>query len=336
MNIRKDATKLNMAERKALVDALITLKKSGMYDHYVQMHSDSMMQVRAFANEPQDMTYRNAAHSGPVFLPWHRKLLLEFEAELQKIDKTITIPYWNWNADQRLPDPKKSSIWADGFLGGDGTGPDGEVETGAFAGKTGNWPIAKALDDGGYGPNLKRSQGVLTPTLPTDEHVQFLMREAFYDVPPWSPTSPVGFRNRLEGWLTKRADYRYWLDGSQMHNRAHVWVGGHMTANTSPNDPIFWLNHAYVDKLWSDWQAMMVDSMPGMQMPRSDFYVPSKDGPTGHNLDDPLIPWNNATPRDMLDPAALGYQYDTGSGTAMFAHFVPTTLRRSARRFTLE
>jgi tyrosinase len=162
------------------------------------------------------------------------------------------------------------------------------------------------------------------------------MREAFYDVPPWSPTSSVGFRNRLEGWLAKRADYRYWLDGSQMHNRVHVWVGGHMTANTSPNDPVFWLNHAYVDKLWSDWQAMMSDSMPGMQMPRSDFYVPSKDGPPGHNLDDPLTPWKDATPRDMLDPAALGYQYDTDGGTAMFTHFVPTALRRSTRRFTLD
>ena len=104
----------------------------------------------------------------------------------------------------------------------------------------------------------------------------------------------------------------------------------------SANDPIFWLNHAYVDKLWSDWQVMMVNSMPGMQMPRSDFYVPLKDGPPGHNLDDPLIPWNNVTPRDMLDPAALGYQYDTDSVTPMFAHFVPTTLRRSARRFTLD
>jgi tyrosinase len=110
VNIRKDATTLNVAERKAFVDALVTSKKSGTYDHYVQMHSDSMMQVRSFANEPQDMTYRNAAHSGPVFLPWHRKLLLEFEGELRKIDNTVTIPYWNWNADQRLPDPKKSTI----------------------------------------------------------------------------------------------------------------------------------------------------------------------------------------------------------------------------------
>ncbi len=336
MNVRKNATTLKDGERKAFVDALIKLKKSGTYDRYVKLHSDAMMQLRAFPNEPQDMTYRNAAHSGPVFLPWHRKLLLEFEGELQKIDPSVTVPYWEWNADCRLTKPADSSIWADDFLGGDGTGPYGEVETGPFAGKLGNWPIANSLDDGGYGANLKRSFGVLTPTLPTDEHVGFLMREPFYDVPPWCVVSPIGFRNRLEGWLTKRNDYRYWADGSQMHNRVHVWVGGHMTANTSPNDPVFWLNHAYVDKLWSNWQKMMEKSMPGMTMPRADFYVPAKDGPPGHNLDDQISPWNNATPRDMLDPASLGYQYDTDAARVELAYFVPTLARRSTRRFTLD
>jgi hypothetical protein len=66
MNVRNDATILSPAERKSFVDALLSLKKNGVYDRYVKMHADSMMQVRAFANEPQDMKYRNAAHSGPV------------------------------------------------------------------------------------------------------------------------------------------------------------------------------------------------------------------------------------------------------------------------------
>jgi hypothetical protein len=56
MNVRKNATTLNDGERKALVDALIKLKKGGTYDRYVKLHSDAMMQVRALPNEPQDMT----------------------------------------------------------------------------------------------------------------------------------------------------------------------------------------------------------------------------------------------------------------------------------------
>ena len=109
-----------------------------------------------------------------------------------------------------------------------------------------------------------------------------------------------------------------------------------MTANTSPNEPAFWLNHAYIDKLWSDWQQMMVSSMPGMKMPRAEFYVPSEQGPPGHNLDDKLDPWSDVTPRDMLDPASLGYQYDTDGQPGIRALFVPTTLRRSSRRFSLD
>jgi len=333
VNIRKNATSLTSAERKAFVDALLTLKKSGTYDKYVKLHFDAMMQIRAFPNEPQDMSYRNAAHSGPAFLPWHRKLLLDFENELRKIDGGVTLPYWEWNADARLPSAKASSIWADDLMGGDGTGPYGEVQTGPFAGATGNWPIAKALDDEGLGPALKRTLGQQTASLPTDEHVRFLMNEPFYDVPPWCSISSIGFRNRLEGWLNKRNDSRYWTDGSQMHNRVHVWVGGHMTASTSPNDPVFWLNHAHVDKLWSDWQMLMANSMPGMQMPRENDYVPRSGGPVGHNLDDTLWPWD-VKPREMLDTSSLNYGYDTDATHIHSMQFARE--RKSRRRFTLD
>jgi tyrosinase len=40
------------------------------------------------------------------------------------------------------------------------------------------------------------------------------------------------------------------------HNDVHMWVGGTM-ANImiSPADPLFWLHHAQVDRLWSTWQG---------------------------------------------------------------------------------
>lgn len=44
------------------------------------------------------------------------------------------------------------------------------------------------------------------------------------------------------------------LEG-RMHNSGHGWVGGDM-ANTaiSPNDPIFWMHHAQIDRIWAVWQ----------------------------------------------------------------------------------
>ena len=40
------------------------------------------------------------------------------------------------------------------------------------------------------------------------------------------------------------------------HNVVHGWVGGTMNnIMISPADPIFWLHHAEVDRIWSVWQA---------------------------------------------------------------------------------
>jgi tyrosinase len=38
------------------------------------------------------------------------------------------------------------------------------------------------------------------------------------------------------------------------HNWVHNAVSGTMAMSASPADPLFWLHHAYVDKLWADWQ----------------------------------------------------------------------------------
>lgn len=38
-----------------------------------------------------------------------------------------------------------------------------------------------------------------------------------------------------------------------MHNQVHVWVGGDMGPATSRNDPVFYLNHCIVDRIWEAW-----------------------------------------------------------------------------------
>ena len=44
--------------------------------------------------------------------------------------------------------------------------------------------------------------------------------------------------------------------GARTHNTGHNIVGGYMANPVfSPNDPLFWLHHAFIDKTWADWQA---------------------------------------------------------------------------------
>ena len=38
------------------------------------------------------------------------------------------------------------------------------------------------------------------------------------------------------------------------HGGVHIAVGGEMATERSPADPLFWLHHANVDRLWARWQ----------------------------------------------------------------------------------
>jgi len=40
------------------------------------------------------------------------------------------------------------------------------------------------------------------------------------------------------------------------HNHIHGFVGGNMSSMLSPLDPIFWLHHANIDRLWTEWERL--------------------------------------------------------------------------------
>ena len=48
-----------------------------------------------------------------------------------------------------------------------------------------------------------------------------------------------------------------------VHNAVHRAVGGNMVSSASPSDPLFWLHHANIDRIWADWQ----DANPGQNPP---------------------------------------------------------------------
>ena len=57
-----------------------------------------------------------------------------------------------------------------------------------------------------------------------------------------------------------------------LHNRVHVWVGGHMgIIPFAAFDPIFWAHHTMIDRLWRLWQLRHGDSPspPGCSTRRS-------------------------------------------------------------------
>jgi len=330
--LRKNVRSLTGAERATFVKALLELKRKGEYDKYVHWHHHVMVPT-VLPHEPRDANYRNGAHRGPAFLPWHREFLLQLEGDLRAIEPRVTIPYWDWTQDAELQAPATAPIWADDFMGGNGSEADEwRVQSGPFAHKNGKWPVPPYPDDDLPGPGLKRAFGRILPSLPTKEDLALAMAEIFYDTPNYdrSPFT-IGFRNRLEGWVTQRGDARVKTSGSQLHNRVHLWVGGNMAPMTSPNDPVFFLHHCFIDKVWADWQAVQQRENPAA----APHYAPERNGPPGHNLDDRLAPWTH-TIQDVLDTTQLGYSYEPSPAEEMLVAAVATLRPRFRSPFMAE
>jgi tyrosinase len=50
-----------------------------------------------------------------------------------------------------------------------------------------------------------------------------------------------------------------------LHNGVHTWVGGPMiNIRISPADPLFWLHHANIDRIWTQWQTTHSNQNPNL------------------------------------------------------------------------
>jgi tyrosinase len=77
-----------------------------------------------------------------------------------------------------------------------------------------------------------------------------------------------------------------------VHNSGHVWVGGSMgMIPTAPCDPIFWMHHAEIDRIWAQWQTTHAGQNPPLAGAAAT-----------------MDPWAE-TETDTRDIATLGYKY---------------------------
>ena len=258
----------------------------GTYDFYPWWHHRAMFTL----TPPGTSTRRSMAHSGPVFGPWHRLMLLVFEFDMRRVlgDDDFRLPYWDWGAED---DPTNSPLWHALVMGGSGD----PVGNGPFAGA--EWPVRLTQDGNAdrmirVDLGLRRNVGARADTLAENGDIsQVVGNTSTYATFPWSDSpNNSGFRIQLE---------------IPMHNMVHQLVGGDMMASTSPNDPVFFLHHANIDRIWAAWQAEH----------GHDVYTPGPTAPDyldGHRLNDRLHSFlsQRVTPRMMLDYRTY-YEYDS-------------------------
>ncbi|RKP14640.1 hypothetical protein BJ684DRAFT_8260, partial [Piptocephalis cylindrospora] len=206
VNVRKEIRDLSRPEFDKFIAAIKKLKSGPSptpYDKFAELH----------------LRYQIDIHNGAMFFPWHRKFILEFERELQKMDPSVTLPYWQWSADADYP--HNSPVLQPTMMGGNAFG--GCLNNGPFAGWMRPYPAPGCLV---RGYNLGATIGsFFAPRLIS----LFTSRATSYDE----------FRASIE---------------LGPHPGPHVGIGFDMTGMNAPADPMFFLHHGYIDKIWYDWQ----------------------------------------------------------------------------------
>ena len=202
-------------------------------------------------------------HQRPAFLPWHRVFVLDLERRLQALDPSITIPYWRF--DQSAP-----NVFTDDFMGGHPNGA-GRLTFSATN------PLRLWLVDGVTG----------------------LVRLPRFNTSSGSPTD-VGLMSQDDTFSLGSTFLPFRRMESNPHGSAHTsFTGGPLFSPlTSTKDPIFFLLHCNVDRLWANWQKRLTLWNAG----DANTYSPAYGNPidqspraVGDQIGDTMWPWNEIT-----------------------------------------
>ncbi|KAJ6504088.1 tyrosinase, partial [Mycena vitilis] len=207
-----------------------------------------------------------AVHLVGQFLPWHRRLLNLFETALrEECGFQGALPYWDWSQDVDSGIPLVQSPVFDAVYGFGGNGADIPNYTGQFGNlsimASAGWVAPGAgggcVTDGPFaaynlsvGPGTNTTNHCLQRAF-NDNIRGFLSGARVAEV--IQQTTFEAFRTQLEGAPVTAT--------MRLHDAGHNAVGGEMADRfSSPGDPIFYLHHAFLDKLWWQWVGMNFSS----------------------------------------------------------------------------
>ncbi|QUC21780.1 uncharacterized protein UV8b_06024 [Ustilaginoidea virens] len=177
------------------------------------------------------------AHRSASFLPWHRYTLIVFENTLRKhAGFTGQIPYWDWSLDWM--DLANSSIWdsVHGF-GGDGD-PFGPETVGE----------GRCIVDGPFAK--------LRPILYNHTFTQHCISRGFHDGNQMGRLPGAAYSPEKMGEILRKPRYKDFVRELEiyLHGSLHQSVNGDFKAMTAANDPLFYVHHAQLDRVWWQWQ----------------------------------------------------------------------------------
>ncbi|XEV03447.1 hypothetical protein FSHL1_008734 [Fusarium sambucinum] len=166
-------------------------------------------------------------HFVAQFLPWHRYFVHLYETALRnECGYRSSMPYWDWTLDAK--DMSKSPLFQ-------------KIRLGVSA--------AMGSMEGFNNFTVQYYDGALRPhCLNRGFNDGFNFAEKFQGK-SYSPSAVSKIIDRSMN-LTRFATV---LENGP-HGAIHQAVGGDLVPSTSPNDPIFFLHHAQINRLWWIWQ----------------------------------------------------------------------------------
>lgn len=253
VRVRKNANNISQEERDRLLNSFVTFNNTfNGYKNFIDIHSR--------AGSPEE-------HNGPVFLAWHRAYIMDLERELQTVDPSVSLPYWELGT-------AAPNVFSLNFMGSKPL-----VSTDAFA----DFSIDNPLN----GWNVEGGPGVRRTTVFANSAV---------------PSSVQSIRNEVATLALGSSYQAFSAMEINPHGTAHNLVGG-LTGDwmrgiaTAVKDPVFFLLHSNIDRLWAKWQWInnRFDAQNTLSYSSQGSFPGSGTIHIGHYLNDTMWPWNGIT-----------------------------------------
>ncbi|KAM0719990.1 hypothetical protein Q7P37_004125 [Cladosporium fusiforme] len=273
--VRQEFRSMSNDQRKAFTDAVTCLHHTGpqrftedqrgdypgvftRYDEYVATH----------------INYTTQIHMTADFLAWHRFFTYSLEQDLRNLcGYQGNMPYWDWAADAGALDKSEMFNGDEFSMGGNGEYiPNRDsVWLGAMNINLNPGTGGGCVKDGPFSDFVTNLGPVSSPYENVKGHFDHNRRCLTRDLNNEISGEYNTYSKATHLILNQRTvkDFQELMQGYSHHNNAlgihggGHWLGGGPSQledfHSSPNDPVFFLHHAMIDRIWVIWQNLDID-----------------------------------------------------------------------------
>ena len=209
--IRKSVYSLNETEKTALRDAFRAL--------YGQKLAPDQNLFTVYANQYQELAailgaFGHYQRNDLLFLPWARTYFWWFEQALQKVNPTVSLPYWDYTSEQAIEEGLPALFTDATYVNGDGEEKPNPLLEGDYL-----YPFKTFREVSDNQAKLRVGASLKGPAMAQKDFVSFSL-----DI----------YQVDITGHI--------YVGGSIANTHSTSY------------DPLFWFTHCQLDHMWWQWQ----------------------------------------------------------------------------------